>query len=592
MKFPRAVALSIGLVWLSLSAGPATTPAEAQTTPAAADTIYFGGPIITINDAAPSAEALAVKDGKILAVGAKAEVLKTKGDATKMIDLGGKTLLPGFIDGHSHFINALTVATQANVYAPPFGPGNTVEGIIGALKKLQKDQNIKPGELIMAYGYDENALPPDHQLTAADLDPHFPDNPVMVGHVSLHGAVLNSVALKQNKITAETKTPEGGIIVRKPGTNEPAGLLMETAFLPIFANLPKPSPEQSMQALVEGQKIYAAAGVTTAQEGATHQPDLSILKEGAAKGKLFIDVVAFPFITEIDPVLRSNPPSTFGKYNGHLKLGGIKITSDGSPQGKTAFFTTPYLTGGPGGEKDWKGEPTFPVAMLNGMVKKVYDAGLPLIIHANGDAAIDLVLAAHEAALGDKKAGDHRTSIIHCQFVRPDQLDKIAALKMIPSFYTEHTYFFATTHLANRGKAQAEFISPLKTALAKGIRFANHTDFNVAPIDQMFVLWTAVNRVSREGAGHRPGRAHLAAGRPEGAHDPSRLLVSRGGQQRLARGRQAGGPGHPRSKPAHDRPDEDQGHQGRGDDQGRKDDLRRQVECEGSRRSTESSNHR
>ncbi|MGB4708772.1 MAG: amidohydrolase family protein [Fuerstiella sp.] len=102
-------------------------------------------------------------------------------------------------------------------------------------------------------------------------------------------------------------------------------------------------------------------------------------------------------------------------------------------------------------------------------------------------------------ALGDGKAGDHRTSIIHCQFVRPDQLDTIAAWKIIPSFYTEHTYFFAETHIKNRGKAQTEFISPLKTALSKEIVFANHTDFNVAPIDQLFVLWTAVNRVSREG---------------------------------------------------------------------------------------------
>jgi len=246
-----------------------------------ADTIYTGGNIITINAAAPSAEALAVKDGKILGVGSKADVLKTQGRATKVVDLGGKTMLPGFIDAHSHFINSLSVANQANVYAPPFGPGNTVEGIVGALKKLQQEQNIKPGEMIMAYGYDENALPADHPLGAADLDRHFPDNPVMVGHVSLHGAVLNSVALKKYKITAETKTPEGGIIARKPGSNEPAGLLMEMAFLPIFGALPKPSPEESMAALERGQMIFAAAGITTGQEGATHLPDLDILQRGA-----------------------------------------------------------------------------------------------------------------------------------------------------------------------------------------------------------------------------------------------------------------------------------------------------------------------
>jgi len=489
---------------MKLSPAPLLALVCAFTAPAAlavesADTIYTGGHIITINDAAPSAEALAVKDGKILAVGAKAVVLKTQGPATKLVDLGGKTLLPGFIDGHSHFINALSVANQANVYAPPFGPGNTVAGIIGALKKLRDEQHLKAGEMILAYGYDENALPADHQLSAADLDAVFPENPVIVGHVSLHGGVLNSLALKKYGITADTKTPEGGIIVRKPGSNEPAGLLMETAYMPIFAALPKPTPEQTLLALEKGQKIYAAAGITTAQDGATHAPDLAIFESGAKAGKLYLDVVAYPFITEMEGVLQTHPAATFGVYHQHFKLGGIKITTDGSPQGRTAWFTKPYLTGGPGGEKDWSGEPTFPVPYLQGMVKQVYAHGLPLIIHANGDAAIDAVLDAHELALGDKKSGDHRTTIIHCQFVRPDQLDRMAADHMLASFYTEHTYFFATTHIANRGRAQAEFISPLKSALARGIRFSNHTDFNVAPIDQLFVLWTSVNRVSREG---------------------------------------------------------------------------------------------
>jgi predicted amidohydrolase YtcJ len=250
-----------------------------------------------------------------------------------------------------------------------------------------------------------------------------------------------------------------------------------------------------MAALKKGQLIYAAAGITTAQEGATHMADLTILQRGANEGKLFIDVVAYPFITEFEEVLKENPPASFGSYNHHLKLGGIKVTTDGSPQGRTAYFTTPYLTGGPSGEQDWRGEPTFPEATILSMVKQVYDANLPLIVHCNGDAAIDNFLLAHRLALGDRKAGDHRTSIIHCQFVRPDQLDT----NIIPSFYTEHTYFFAETHIKNRGREQAEFISPLKTALSKEIVFANHTDFNVAPIDQLFVLWTAVNRVSRDG---------------------------------------------------------------------------------------------
>jgi len=491
MKLPTLK--SSCLMLCAMSAIPALVAADT------ADTIYTGGSIITINDAAPSAEALAVKDGRILAVGTKSDVLKTKGTATRLVDLGGRTLLPGFIDGHSHFISALTAAEQANVYPAPFGPGSSIAGIIGALKKLQQEKQIKPGEVIQAYGYDENALPAGHQLSAADLDPSFPDNPVLVGHVSMHGAVLNSAAMKKYHFTAATETPPGGIILRKPGSNEPAGLVMEMAYMPIFSALPKPSADGMMAALVKAQMIYAAAGITTAQEGSSNPGDIKILQRGATEGKLFIDVIAYPFIPYFEVILQDNPPATFGKYNHRLKLGGIKITADGSPQGKTAWFTTPYLTGGPAGEKNWKGEPSFPVPVLQAQIKKVYDAGLDLIIHCNGDAAIDLFLNTHEAVLGDRKAGDHRTGIIHCQFVRRDQLDKIAAWHIIPSFYTEHTYFFATTHLANRGQAQAEFLSPTHTALAKGIRFANHTDYYVAPIDQLFVVWSAVNRVSREG---------------------------------------------------------------------------------------------
>jgi hypothetical protein len=493
-KFTRL----IPLIAATLIAG--CTPGDDPPNASIADTIYHNGSILTMAGPTPAyVEALAVKDGKIALAGSKESALKMKGAGTKVVDLGGKHLMPSFMDGHGHFINSLSVAAQANCYAAPFGPGNTKEGILGALKKTKAEKQIPDEAVLIGYGYDDSIFPDHGKLTAADLDAAFPTQPVMVQHVSLHGAVLNSAALKKYNITAATPTPAGGIIARKPGGNEPEGLLMETAFLPIFEKLPKPSPAAQMEALVEGQKLYAAAGVTTAHEGATHLKDLEILQRGARERKLFLDVIAFPFITEFEVVLQANPASTFGRYDQRLKLGGIKVTIDGSPQGRTAHFTTPYLTGGPGGEKDWKGEPTFPVPMIQQFVKKVYDAGLPLIIHCNGDAAIDNFLAAHEAALGERKAGDHRSGIIHCQFVRRDQLDKIAAWKIIPSFYTEHTYFFGTTHTKQRGREQAHFLSPLKSALDRGITFANHTDFNVAPIDQLFVVWTAVNRVSREG---------------------------------------------------------------------------------------------
>lgn len=463
-----------------------------------ADVIYHGGDIVTVDDKNPTAEAVAVAGGKIVAVGKKDDVLKLKGEKTKLIDLKGKTLVPGFLDGHSHFINCLQVAQQANCFAPPAGPGGSIKDIIAALKKLQQKYQIKKGEFIIGYGYDGDAVIDKRDMTAADLDAAFPDNPVFVQHVSLHGAVCNSAALKKFNVTKDTPTPKGGVINRKSGTMEPEGLLMEAAWLPIFNSMPKPSDDELLTRLKDGQMIYAAAGITTAQEGATPAHDVALLQKAAKQSLLYIDVAAYPFITEAKAVLKDNPPETFGKYSGRFKLGGIKITTDGSPQGRTAYFTKPYLTGGPGGEKDWRGEPLFPKAEVEQYVRMVYDNNLQLIIHCNGDAAIDLFLEAHEAVSKDRKA-DLRTTVIHSQFVRKDQLEKYAEYKIIPSYYTEHCFYFGETHVKNRGKEQAAFLSPMNTSLKMGIRCVNHTDFNVAPIDQMFVVWSAVNRTTRSG---------------------------------------------------------------------------------------------
>ena len=466
----------------------------------AADTIYSGGDIVTINDKQPSAEALAVKGGKIVAVGSRADVEKAhKGAGTLVVDLAGKTLLPGFIDAHSHYISSLTVANQVNLYAPPAGPGKDPASIVAALVKYRDTNKIPKGQVIQAYGYDENVMPKGRLLNRDDLDKVFPDNPVLVGHVSMHGAVLNSAALQKWGISAKTKTPAGGIIVRKPGTQEPYGLIMETAYLPIFASLPQPTQAQEVEWTKAGQLLYAQQGITTAHEGATHLGDLEVMKRAAAAGANLIDVVAYPFITDLEAILKKYPKETWGKYENRIKIGGVKITIDGSPQGKTAFFTTPYLTGGPGGEKAWFGELSFPEEVITKAVQTVYAMDVPLNLHANGDAAIDAFLRTHEKVAAGELGRDRQVTIIHSQFVRKDQLDKYVTYKIRPSFYTLHTYYFAEAHIANRGREQALYISPMRDAIDKGLLPTNHTDFVVAPLDQMFMMWSAVNRRSRAG---------------------------------------------------------------------------------------------
>ncbi|MFM8378597.1 MAG: amidohydrolase [Planctomycetia bacterium] len=486
---PRAMLLA----WLPCLAACAVAAA------APAERIIRGGPVVTVNPAQPTAAAVAITAGKIVAVGTEAEVMKLAGPATEVTDLAGQTLVPGFVDGHSHFMALVDVQTQALCASPPAGPCKSVADVITALKKVQERRTIGPGKFVMGFGYDPELLAEKRAPTKQELDAAFPDNPVILVHVSGHGAMLNSKALAAYSVTAATPTPPGGVIGREPGSNEPDGLLFETAFLPIFSQVPGPGDDETLELLAAGQDLYLREGITTAQEGATMKHQLDLLRILADRRALKLDVVALPFITEIDAVFAGKPPRNEPDYTNRLRIGGVKVVADGSPQGRTACFTTPYLTDGPAGQKNWRGELSFPQATINEWVKKVYDGGATLYVHCNGDAAIDALLEAHRSASGGDPAKPRGTVGVHSQFIRRDQLEKYKAWGITPSFFTLHCFYFGDTHVANRGRAQADFISPMKSARALGIRPANHTDFNVSPLDQIFTIHTAVNRVSRSG---------------------------------------------------------------------------------------------
>jgi predicted amidohydrolase YtcJ len=493
MTIAQRILLRAACIAVVVLGAPALAPA------APAERIIRGGPIVTVNPTQPAAEAVAIAEGRIVAVGTEADVMRHKGPATEVTDLAGKTLVPGFIDGHSHFCALVDVQTQALCASPPAGPCTTVADVIGQLKKIQARRNLGPGKFVMGFGYDPDLLAEKRAPTKQELDAAFPDNPVILVHVSGHGAMLNSKALAAYSITAATPTPPGGVIGREPGSNEPNGLVFETAFMPIFEKTPGPGPDEQLALIASGQELYLREGITTAQEGATTKPQYDLLRQAADRGLLKLDVVSLPIIFDVDKIFAGQPLRNEPAYRNRLRIGGVKMLMDGSPQGKTAFFTTPYLTGGPSGQKDWRGEPSFPQAALNEMVKKVYDGGATLYVHCNGDAAIDALLEAHRYASGDDPAKPRGTVGVHSQFIRRDQLEKYKAWGITPSFFTLHCFYFGDTHVANRGAAQADFISPMKSARTLGLRPANHTDFNVSPLDQIFTIHTAVNRVSRSG---------------------------------------------------------------------------------------------
>jgi predicted amidohydrolase YtcJ len=467
-----------------------------------AETIYFGGDIITMegNDAV-YAEAIAVKDGKIIFVGTKSEADKFHGVATEMKDLEGKTLLPGFIDSHSHLAQAMNIMGQANLSSPPVGGCKNIADMIAALQKCKKDNNIKDGEWIFGWGYDETQIAEKRHPTKMDLDKYFPNNPVWISHVSSHMGVANSMALADGKIDANTPDKEGGFIMRLPNSKEPAGLLQEMAIHHFVDKVTEVFSSQQAGLLNKALDHYIENGITTVQEGFTDAPTIAVLKQASKENKLNIDVVALPGFVDFEKNLKDTSLD-WGKYNNHLKFEGTKIISDGSPQGKTAFFTKPFLTPVPGCDHDCKGFPNVSQEVLNNLFTIAYKNKNQLFIHCSGDASMDMVLLAHETACkatGQPLDADRRTVIIHSHFVRKDQLEKYKKYKISPSFFTNHAYFWGDAHVANLGEERAFFLSPIHTADSMGIIYTNHTDYTITPINQLFTVWSAVNRVSRSG---------------------------------------------------------------------------------------------
>ncbi len=473
------------------------TPAVAGASAPSVDLIIHGGPILSMEGDKPVyVDAVVVADGKIAFAGSDAEAMSRKSANTAVKDLGGMTMLPGFVDAHSHFINAPTLTQQVNVSPSPVGAGDSVPQIVAALKEWQTKAKVPEGGWIQAWGFDDS-LVKGGKLTKGDLDAAFPNHKVMVLHVSLHGAVFNSKALEWAGITRATPTPEGGIIARGPDGKDPEGLVMETAFLPVYAKLPQPEEAEMLDLMKPGQMMYAENGFTLANEGYTHAKDMRLLQKAAAQNRLFIDIVSLPGFSEMDQWL-NKPEFPFGQWNNHLKFEGIKITQDGSVQGKTAAYLEPLLTGGPQGQKNWRGNSTLSYDDFAKLIDTAHKAGLQIFVHANGDATIQQVIKSAEAA-GLKAGDDNRTIVIHSQMQHPNDLTRYVTLGLTPSYFTNHTYFWGDVHRKNLGETPAAFISPMAAAMDAGLKATNHTDFNVTPLNPFFMLWSSMARTTRSG---------------------------------------------------------------------------------------------
>lgn len=463
--------------------------------------LFYNGNIITMaSDQEEYVEAIVEENGKIVFVGSQKDAETKYGNSNK-IDLNGKTLLPGFIDPHSHFGMVSNTMGQVDLNPKPVGTVVNIDDILKKLEAFKEERNIPDGEWIFGWGYDNGQLAEKRHPTKRDIDKVLPNNPVYLQHTSGHMGVANSLALEKLNVNAESKSPEGGNIERFPNSKEPTGLVQETAMYPFVGNMLEILAKDQATYFGATQEYYASNGITTAQDGMTDRNTIRFFQSQADAGKLNIDLVSLAGYAELDSNVQDSSLH-FKKYKNGFKVQGTKIIADGSPQGKTAYFTKPYLTEVPGCQDDCRGLPSLSQETINALFLTAYENENQLFIHCNGDATVDMIVEAHEHAckqLGQALDKDRRTIIIHAQFARPDQLEIFVKYKMEPSFFTNHAFFWGDVHVENLGKERADFLSPMVSAKKLGLKPTNHSDATVTPIDPIFTIWSAVNRVSRSG---------------------------------------------------------------------------------------------
>lgn len=464
----------------------------AHAAPAERTTVWSGGPIITMaGDTAESAEAIAVRDGKIIAVGSLASVRKAAGKKAVSVDLKGRTLLPGFIDAHGHVGSVGQMASLAALSPPPVGKVDSIATLQEALRAYTPPTGMP---YIIGNGYDDSQLAERRHPTRHDLDAVYPDKPTLVIHASGHFAVMNSAMLKLAGISADTPDPTGGVIRREADGKTPNGVLEETAFFGPAMRILPPSLEGGVAALVAGLKIYAANGITTAQDGRVMPESWASLAAASKRGVLPIDTVALVSFERDWP---ADVRARIGKpYEGRMRIGGVKLTIDGSPQGRTAWLHDPVTVPPEGKDASYRGYPAIDLNLFNSKLADAATNNWQVFVHVNGDEAMQaLIDGVWKNGLTGK-----RTIAIHSQVVRRDQLEDMKKIDIQPSFFANHTWYWGDWHReVALGPKRADFISPQATAWDIGLRPTAHNDSPVVPPDMMRLIWSSVNRRTQSG---------------------------------------------------------------------------------------------
>ncbi|WP_027245736.1 amidohydrolase [Leisingera daeponensis] len=464
-----------------------------------ADTIYTGGPILTINDAQPTAEAVAVKDGIIMAVGDLDNMLTLQNDATQVYDLDGRAMVPGFVDSHGHVVFGGLQALSANLLAPPDGKITDIASLQDNLKAWAEENSaaVEQTGVIIGFGYDNAQLAELRHPTREDLDAVSTDVPIIIVHQSGHLGVANSKVLEIVGYDASTEDPPGGVIQRGPDGN-PNGVLEEYAFFAALGPVLNELGAEGIAAFsAAGSELWASFGYTTAQDGRSSAGAVETLKAVDTEGRIAVDVVAYPDVLEAQDYIREHVSKD---YDSHIRVGGCKLTIDGSPQGFTALRDRPYYD--PVGDypPGYAGYSAVTMEQVHNAVNWCFENGIQILVHANGEGASDMFIAAIETA--QQKYGDpgNRPVLIHGQFLREDQVDDLKRLGIFPSLFPMHTFYWGDWHRDHTvGPVNADNISPTGWLMKRDMMFGSHHDAPVAFPDSMRILDATVTRRTRSG---------------------------------------------------------------------------------------------
>jgi predicted amidohydrolase YtcJ len=479
MKIIRALLVSLACCALTITAAAQSTPV--------ADLIVTHANVWTVDETHPRAQAVAVFGDRIIAVGTDAEVASLRGPDTKVIDAGGKLLLPGFNDAHVHFVSggAQLDSVQLNDVT---SPEEFVRRVAAQAKKAPKAEWIQGGD------WDETKWPGSVLPTKDLIDSVTPDNPVFLSRYDGHSYLANSIALKLANVTAQTPDPPGGTIVRDAQGN-PTGDMKDAAADLVFKVIPPPSHDHLLRIVKRALEHAASVGVTSVQNMDPDYADIAAYSELLQAGELTTRIYAAPLISHVDDQARIGIRHAFG--GPYLRIGALKAFADGSLGSRTAYFFEPFLD-----QPDNHGllsDEMQPLSLMRDRMMKADAAGLQICTHAIGDQGISMILDLYTEVQNAHGSADRRFRIEHAQHMAAKDFDRFAKLGVIASVQPYHAIDDGRWAEGRIGHDRAGRTYPFRTFLNHGVHLAFGTDWDVAPLNPMLGLYAATTRATLDG---------------------------------------------------------------------------------------------